>query len=74
MANVRVSVFAFDGRPAYAGTVPAGSKPTGGRYAVTNDETGETVSVPAGFVGPEGSHDDCDCDSCLALWNASGLA
>lgn len=67
----RVTVFTRDGRPAYAGT--AALPQTEGRYAVTNDETGETVNVPAAFVAPEGAHDDCDCDSCLALWEASNL-
>lgn len=72
MSEIRVTVFTFDGRPAYVGTVPSG-RPVEGRYPVTNEETGETVNVPVGAVAPEGAHDSCDCYSCGALWEASGL-
>lgn len=70
-ATERVTVFTRDGRPVYNGVARLPQEKGG--YEVTNDETGETVRVPAAFIGPEGSHDDCDCPGCMALWDGSKL-
>src|SRR5688500_3957610 len=69
---IRVTVFTHDGRPAYVGA-GVDLDPCD-RAVVENPDTGERVSVAYSSLAPEGAELECDCDSCLALWKASGLA